>query len=445
MKVYSSYKVKIKHYNNIFKQTVEIYRNAVSFFIDVCDKEWDTLKPLKNLERCSKIEKLTIQTKKNQNPKYDFNERFYKMPVYFRRSAINTAIGCYSSYYSNLKNWKANPIDKKPTLQLDRNVMPTFYKGNTYIRTDSNTARIKIFHKNDWVWLDVELNNQDVKYIQKHCQFKKECVPTLKKQGKCWYLVFPYEDNVKLQKIDIQDQLICAVDLGLNNNATCSIMQSNGTVVGRKFINLATEKDHLYKALNRLKKAQQNGARKCPTLWKHVNDLNTDISRKTAKGIIDFAVLYNVDVIVFEFLDIQGKKKGKCKQKLALWRKQEIQRLVEHKAHILGIRISRICAWNTSKLAFDGSGRVERGTYLQNGKEKYNYSICTFQNGKQYHCDLNASYNIGARYFIRELLKSNSVMRRLPSQTKDSDYGTGTTRTLSTLIRLNADLCGVSA
>ena len=323
--------------------------------------------------------------------------------------------------------------------------MPTFYKGNTYIRTDSNTARIKIFHKNDWVWLDVELNNQDVKYIQKHCQFKKECVPTLKKQGKCWYLVFPFSDDVKLQKIDIKEQLICAVDLGLNNNATCSIMQSNGTVVGRKFINLATEKDHLYKALNRVKKAQQNGARKCPTLWKHVNDLNTDISRKTAKEIIDFAVLYNVDVIVFEYLDTQGKKKGKCKQKLALWRKQEIQRLVEHKAHILGIRISRICAWNTSKLAFDGSGRVERGTYIQNGKEKYNYSICTFQNGKQYHCDLNATYNIGARYFIRELLKSDSVMRRLPNQTKDSDYGTGTTRTLSTLIRLNADLCGVSA
>ena len=36
-------------------------------------------------------------------------------------------------------------------------------------------------------------------------------------------------------------------------------------------------------------------------------------------------------------------------------------------------------------------------------------------------------------------------MRRLPSQTNDSDYGMGTTRTLSTLIRLNADLCGVSA
>ena len=445
MNIFSSYKVKIKHYNHIFEQTVKIYRNAVSFFIDVCDKEWDVLEPLKNLERCRKIEELTLYTKKNQNPKYNFNERFYKMPSYLRRSSINTATGCYSSYYSNLKNWKANPIGNKPKLQLDRNVMPTLYKDNMYIRTDDNTARIKIFHKNDWVWIDVELNNQDVKYIQNHCTFKKEYVPTLKKQGKCWYLVFPFEDKVKFQKVDIEDQIICAVDLGLNNNATCSIMQSDGTVVGRKFVNLATEKDHLDKALNRVKKAQQNGARKCPTLWKHVNDLNTDISRKTAKEIVDFAVLYNADVIVFEHLDTQGKKKGRGKQKLALWRKQEMQKLVEHKVHILGIRISHICAWNTSKLAFDGSGKVERGTYVQNGVEKYNYSICTFSNGKQYNCDLNASYNIGARYFIRELLKSDSVMRRLPSQTKDSDYGTGTTRTLSTLIRLNADLCGVAA
>ena len=444
MNIFSSYKVKIKHYNHIFKETVNIYRSAVSFFIDICDKEWNVLESFKNLERCRKIEELTLQTKNNPNPKYDFNEKFYKMPAYLRRSAINTAIGSYSSYYSNLKKWKNQNIKtrgKKPTLQLDRNVMPTLYKDNMYIRTESHTARIKIFYKNDWVWLDIELNNQDVKYIQNHCKFKKEYVPTLKREGKCWYLVFPFEDKVTFKDINIKDQIICAVDLGLNNNATCSIMQSDGTVVGRKFINLSIEKDHLDKALNRLKKAQQHGAKKCSVKWKHINDINTDISRKTAKEILDFAILYNVDVIVFEYLDMKGKIKGNKKQKLALWRKREMQKIVEHKAHILGIRVNRICAWNTSRLAFDGSGKVERGTYIQNGETKYNYSICTFQNGKQYNCDLNATYNIGARYYIRELLKSEFVRRRLLSQTKDSDYGTGTTRTLSTLIRLNADLC----
>lgn len=319
MKEFSSYKVQIKHYNHIFEQTVELYRNAVSFFIDICDNEWGKLEDLRSQERLRLIEKLSLETKKNLVTKYHFNEKFYKMPAYLRRSAINAATGAYSSYYSNLQNWNENPVGKKPILQLDRNVMPTLYHRDLYVRTGYNTAKIKIFHKNDWIWLNVELKTQDVKYIQNHCKLKKEYVPTLKKQGKRWYLVFPFSDDVKLEKVNIQYQLICAVDLGINNNATCSIMQSNGTVVGRKFINLTTEKDHLYKALNRVKKAQQNGARRCPVLWKHVNDLNTDISRKTAKEIIDFAVLYSVDVIVFEFLDTQGKKKGRGKQKLALW------------------------------------------------------------------------------------------------------------------------------
>lgn len=88
MKVYSSYKVKIKKYNKIFTNTVKIYREAVSFFINICDKEWGILKDLKKLERCREIEKLSLSTKKNLNPKYDFNERFYKMPSYLRRSAI---------------------------------------------------------------------------------------------------------------------------------------------------------------------------------------------------------------------------------------------------------------------------------------------------------------------------------------------------------------------
>ena len=65
--------------------------------------------------------------------------------------------------------------------------------------------------------------------------------------------------------------------------------------------------------------------------------------------------------------------------------------------HRKGMRISRVCAWNTSRLAYDGSGLVSR--------DPQNHSLCTFQTGKRYHCDLSASYNIGARYFIRELLK----------------------------------------
>ena len=80
-----------------------------------------------------------------------------------------------------------------------------------------------------------------------------------------------------------------------------------------------------------------------------------------------------------------------------MWRKRDIQNICEHQAHRHGMRLARVCAYNTSRLAYDGSGMVERS--------KKNHSLCVFKNGKTYNCDLSASYNIGARYFIRELLK----------------------------------------
>ncbi len=64
---------------------------------------------------------------------------------------------------------------------------------------------------------------------------------------------------------------------------------------------------------------------------------------------------------------------------------------------ILDYYVARVSARNTSRLGCDGSGAVVRNPE--------NHSLCTFRTGKQYNCDLSASYNIGARYFIRELLK----------------------------------------
>ena len=123
-----------------------------------------------------------------------------------------------------------------------------------------------------------------------------------------------------------------------------------------------------------------------------------------------------------------------------MWRKNSIQDIVTEKAHRLGMHISHICAWNTSRLAYDGSGRVERGTYFAGDEERYNYSICTFKTGKQYNCDLNATYNIGSRYFIREILKSLPETARLEVLAKVPELSKRSTCTWSSLISLNAVL-----
>ena len=43
MNIFSSYKVKIKHYKRIFEQKVEIYKNEISFLIYVSEKEMNVV------------------------------------------------------------------------------------------------------------------------------------------------------------------------------------------------------------------------------------------------------------------------------------------------------------------------------------------------------------------------------------------------------------------
>ena len=440
MKIFSSYSVKIKEYNHIFKETVFIYREVVDYFIGVCAKEWDNISLIQgSLIQQQYIEHLCHRTAKNVNVKYpDFDKRFYKLPSYLRRGAINEAIGKVSSYKSNLANWQLNKQSKAPSLPKAGFIYPCLYKDNMYEQTDTYVARIKVYIRNTWDWITVQLRKSDIDYINRRCKNRKKCAPTLQKRGREWFLDFPFEENIKLGKVDINEQTIVAVDLGINNACTMSIMSSDGTILGRHFLKLSKEQDSLNHSVNRIKKAQQNGNKRTPRLWARAKGINHHIAVKTAQYIIDVAVLYNADTIVFEHLDRNGKIRGSKKQKLHLWKSQTVQNIVSNKAHRLGMRISRVNAWGTSKLAYDGSGYVERGI-------DGNYSVCRFTSGKVYNCDLSASYNIGARYFIREILKSLPAKIRLGIEAKVPQCTKRSTCTLSTLINLNAELTSLNA
>ena len=437
MLMYSAYKVKIKHYNHIFKDTISVYRTAVDYLIQVCLENWDSIISYeKLLEKQRFVETLIHQTKDNPVVTYDFDTQFYKFPSYLRRGAISEAIGKVSSYKSNLANWEANPQGKVPSVPKAGYIYPTMYRKGMYEQTGTYQAQIKVYVRNTWDWITVNLRKSDIDYINRYCQTRKQCAPTLQKRGKEWFLDFPFEEKVKLCNADVNQQTTLAVDLGINTAATISVMSSDGTILGRHFCRLSKEIDHLMHSINRIKKAQQHCNYKTPRLWARAKGINHDISVKTAQSIIDVAVLYNADIIVFEHLNRKGKLRGSKKQKLHMWRSQEVQAITTNKAHRLGMRISHICAWGTSKFAYDDSGMVLRGK----DADLATYSVCKFTNGKIYNCDLSASYNIGARYFIREILKSLDESLRLDIEAKVPRCSKRSTCTLSTLISLNAVL-----
>ncbi|MCD8204406.1 MAG: hypothetical protein LUC16_01060 [Coprobacillus sp.] len=447
MKLISTYGVTIREHNRIFRHTVHIYRDALAFFIDVAIAEWEKFASLTHPNSAVLVmERITHATKAHPVPEYDFDTPFPMFPTYLRRAAIMKAVGAVSAYKTKLATWEASGRPgQEPGKPMAGNSFPVMYKDNMYSDTGRYSARIKIYDGCIWKWLDITFRKSDVDYIKRHCPDQKRLSPTLIRRGKKWNLRFSFEKKVTLNDIPVKDRLILSVDLGVNNACVCTVMSADGAVHGRKFLKLPVETDRLWTAINRIKKAQQHGARKTPRLWEKANGINRDISAKTAAFIMRTAELYSVNVIVFEYLDLNEKKRGSKKQQLHLWKARDVQRKVEHKALALGMRISRVNAWNTSRLAFDGSGFVKRGMYMQDGLKQYNYSVCVFQNGKTYNCDLNAAYNIGARYFVREILKSLPETARLALEAKVPSAGKRSTSTLSTLFSLNAELALLAA
>ena len=401
MKITSSYGVELRKQNIPIRQTLDVYRSAVSYLTEIYEQVWEELERIpETKKRFNEAEHLIHTTKKNQ-ARFDFDIRFPKMPSYLRRASIQHALGSISSYKTRMGMWeKLGQIGGKPKLVHENHAMPVFYRDVMYRENENgkDAAYLKLYDGHDWKWFHVRLSHTDMEYLRKNWSGKKASAPTLERRYRKYFLRFSYTEDVILTKVPIREQIICSVDLGINTDAVCTIMQSDGTVLGRKFINFSSEKDRMYRVLGRISRFQRkHGSVQVKSRWAYAKRLNTELGRKIAGAVTGYAEENHADVIVFEYLEIKGKISGRKKQKLHLWKKRDIQKRCEHQAHRRGMRISRICAWNTSRLACDGSGTVVR--------DPGNHSLCTFQNGKRYNCDLSASYNIGARYFIRELLK----------------------------------------
>ena len=401
MKIISSYGVELRKQNIPIRQTLEIYRSAVGYLVKVYESVWEELAKIENSKKRFNAAEHLVHTTKRNPARFDFDFCFPKMPSYFRRAAVQHALGSVSSYQTRLEHWKAEGQKKgKPYLESKQYAMPVFYHDVMYRKNteEKDAAFLKLYDGRGWKWFAVRMKHTDMEYLRKHWSGEKASAPILEKKHHKYFLRFTYTEEVSLNKTPVKEQTICSVDLGINTDAVCTIMRPDGTILGRKFINFPSDKARMYRVLGRIRRFQrEHSSVQAGGRWEYASRLNAELARKIAGAVSAYAEEHHSDVIVFEYLEMQGKIVGNKKQKLHLWRKRDIQKRCEHQAHRKGMRVSRICAWNTSRLAYDGSGAV-----LRDGK---NHSLCTFSTGKRYHCDLSASYNIGARYFIRELLK----------------------------------------
>lgn len=440
MKLTASYAIKLNGDLRALKNSIKHYRSALRYVIPIVNTHWGEMGDFKYVnQRIMHIEKLIHSTNRN-SAHYNFDEEFPKFPSYLRRAVINQAIGIVSSYHSNLKNWEKDHKGAQPKLSLTHYAYPAYYKGNLFRNFDPirQTIELKVFKNNDWVYEVYQLKTSDCTYYQTYLTGKKQNVPIIQKKGRRFYTIFSYEEETTLIPEESIDR-ICAVDLGLGTDATCSIMDKDGTVYARHFVSLSEEHDRLDTQLGRIKRNQKRGSRHNKTLWRKVAGISKDIADKTAKAIFEFGNEHGVDAFVLEYLDFKGKNIVK---RAHFWRYKCIYKMLCQKAHQNGLRVSRVNARNTSRLAFDGSGWSKRGCEITSNTP---YALIQFTTGKIYNADLNASYNIGARYFIRSLLKTVTATQRLVLEAKVPQVTKRSTCTLSHLINLRSELAVLTA
>lgn len=429
--------------------TIESYRKFLKPLVVIVNAQWVYLADLTSKDRVNAVEKMIHQTADNPATKHTYFQNiikkypsFRKFPSYLRRAAIADAIGIVSSFQTRYYQWQSGDRKyrqaKPPSLTAMCNAYPALYKGQQVkYRQNYQLVDIKVWNGTDWVWLNcIPVKKHGLnRHLVKGNKIKS---PALVVNKHTCQLSMPVEVQVN----PISDQtFVCSVDLGINNAATASIVGKDGTVKARAFINPARDIDrrnfrrmmisHKVKQTKNITK-QDLPKGFCKGLYRKSSHINLQISKTVTQGIVEFALKHNVKVIVFEDLEgwkaKAGKKGSLQKQKFHLWCHRKIVELVTNRWTELGGKMIFVNPKYTSAYAYDGSGRVRR--------DQTNYSLCRFKTGKKYHSDLNASYNIAARYWYAVIMGDNCYSRVFDSKSSD-----GTSRTpivLGTLRSLRA-------
>lgn len=433
--------------------TVQEYRKFLKPLVLLVNAQWINLVDLKSKERVNQIERMIHQTADNPNPKHQYYRHvvgkypsFLKFPSYLRRAAIADAIGIVSSFHTRYRQWQSGMRKhrkaKPPRLTAMCNTYPALYKGGQLrYEADYKAVLIKVWDGKEWIWTDsIQVKSYG---LNRHKVSGNEIEsPALVVNKKACQLSMP----IKIQKVDrLQSERVCSVDMGINNAATASIVGFDGTVKARRFINPARDIDcrNRRRMMISKKSRQTRNITKsdlakgfCNGLYRKSANINLEISRKVMRGIIEFAKTHGVKVIVFENLSgwkaKAGRKGSLQKQKFHLWCHRKIVELTQQRWNELGGKVVFINPKYTSAYAFDGSGKVRRS--------KINYSLCHFTTGKNYNADLNASYNIGARYWYSVIVGDKHFSRVFVGKSSNGTLRTpvtlGTLRELSFSARI---------
>lgn len=404
-----TYRVRLYDRHFAWLQTTkELYGRVVKHFFDVLGREEELLLQSDFL-LLRTLEEKCIGTKAmkaaGRLPEYPL-EGFPKVPLYFRRSAINAAI--------DLARKKAGTVD--PNMVL--------YKGMYQNFTDK-TIDIKLFDGDKWNWVTYPFSGRE--FPEGATRLSPMLV--LKKKA-AWLevpLSFEVEDVRTVKERMGTEERICALAFPDNDAlAVAVILDREGNEWEHRFFRGGNKKEEQRRRiLNRIRLSEesrgktkeqtnrsQEGRQQVPdntvtvskensTLYAELKELNRYYAHSISRGILDFCLAQNIKVIVVPNYEdgIDFRDKQYLKTDAYRWLGRSIIKNLKYKAFQAGIVVTSVRPYHISDCCSKCGAKIRK--YNEGHAAGQNYfggKLYLCPNGHKGNSARNTALNVGKSF-----------------------------------------------
>ncbi len=271
------------------RETQDLYNAVLEFYYHLY---LDRLPQERNSQSAMRqLEKLTIVGRDRQPVEYPIP--WEKVPLYFRRAAINAAVAAGKSFLER-------DGQRERTVHFDESV--TFYKGMYRDFCDTSVS-LKVWTGASWKWL--------------HCRLSGNRIPdggqsmspsvVLKTDGARLHVPvkIPVEDGrTASQRMEAKERVCSVIFTNRNATAVCCILDEAGNQMSSFYIKGGREYAHLCaQVLQKIGRSKQSsgedGNQKANRkYWTKLKHLNEHYSHMFSRKIVDYCLEHGAKVLV---------------------------------------------------------------------------------------------------------------------------------------------------
>ena len=295
------YAITVRRFNILFRhtdwlqKTQDLFNEILLFYYQLYLDFFSGNQP-GALEALRELEKISIPGRDKQPVSHPLPWK--KVPLYFRRAAINAAIAAARSYLSR-------EDQPEPTQEFTESV--TFYKG-MYREFTGTKIELKLWDGNGWKWCSLRLRGNTV---PDHGQMMSPALVLKPKSSELhipWKI--PVKDGRNLKDRMASGEKICsAVFTGQDTCMVCCILNQAGETESSLFIRGGREYAHKYRqVMGKIEKSRQShgegdnpGANN--QYWQKVRNLHDHYAHQFSRQVIDYCVEHEAKVLVLPEYD----------------------------------------------------------------------------------------------------------------------------------------------